>query len=392
MDDLVQNTAEIRSFNIKKIVEYLRFNDPITKKDLADKLNLSFATVSNICNQLVNERILQDMAFDAFNGGRIAKLISINPSSKYVLCLDLIQKEVIKVATVNLKNEVLKVDSAKIPAGAGLNEIIAMVYELSNRSINQLAISFENVLGVGVVAPGIYNKNNKNIVNSTNPIFENQPLKEMIEAAFKLPVFIENESNLLVMATASTDFRDFKNKDLIYIYIGEGLGSGIISNGKVITGSRGLGGEISHMPIGERNFECYGGHQGCVESELNLNGFLKKYYQREERLPCFNSEDWEEFVAAVLSGETTAMGVIEENGKLLGKLVSVLVNLFDPEAIYIGGIVEKIFDYLHPHIIKEAKSRIIVNHLREIPVYASVDYESLIFMGCSEIVLSEWNP
>ncbi|MGE5606326.1 MAG: ROK family protein, partial [Bacteroidota bacterium] len=337
MNDLVQNTAELRSFNTKKIIGYLRFNPPITKKELADRLNLSFATVSNICNQLVNDAILQNMDSEAFNGGRIPKLISINPFSKYILGLDLIQSEIVKVAIINLKGEIVRVSRDKLPVTKNLLETIQLLHKKALEILAQQKIGYENLLGIGVAAPGIFNKNSCTIVNSTNPVFENQPLQEMIGRVFNLPVCIENESNLLVVATALVGNRNFKNKDLIYIYIGDGLGTGIISNGKVITGNSGLGGEISHMPIGEQCFECYCGHTHCIETELSLQGFLKKFYQKSGQQPRDTDQAWQQFLAAVIAQKPKALSVIAENGKLLGRLISVLVNIFDPEVIYIGG-------------------------------------------------------
>jgi predicted NBD/HSP70 family sugar kinase len=392
MSDLIQNTAELRSFNTKKIIGHLRFNPPITKKELADQLNLSFATVSNICNQLVDDAILQDMDSEAFNGGRIPKLISINPFSKCILGFDLIQNGAVKVAIINLKGEIVRVSYDKLPGTKNLPEIIQLLYQKALEVLTQQKVGYENLLGIGVAAPGIFNKNSRTIVNSTNPVFENQPLQEMIEQVFNLPVCIENESNLLVVATALAVSRDFKNKDLIYIYIGDGLGTGIISNGKVVTGNSGLGGEISHIPIGEHSFDCYCGHTGCIETELSLQGFLKKYYQKIGQQPGNADQDWQQFLAAVIAQKPEALSVIAENGKLIGRLISVLVNIFDPEVIYIGGITESIFDYLYPHVMSEAKSRIIVNQMRDVSVFSSRDYETLIFRGCSEMVFDEWKP
>ncbi len=392
MNDLVQNTAELRSFNIKKIISHLRVNQPTTKKELADRINLSFATVSNICNQLVSDGILQDMDSEAFNGGRIPKLVAINPCSKYILGLDLIQNEFVKVAVINLKGEIIRVSNEKLPLTKDLNEILQFTHQLALQVLGEQKIAYENLIGIGVAAPGIFNKNSCTIVNSTDPIFENQPLQEMIGSLFKLPVCIENESNLLVVATALAGNPDFQNKDLIYIYIGDGLGTGIISNGKVVTGSTGLGGEISHMPIGNRGFECYCGHTGCIETELNLNGFLKKYYPTDISQPQDPNQAWRQFLEAVASGETQALKVIAENGKLLGRLIAVLVNIFDPEAIYIGGIIEPLFDSLFPHLMSEVKSRIILNRLRDVPVFLGPDYETLLFRGCSEMVFNEWTP
>ena len=125
-----------------------------------------------------------------------------------------------------------------------------------------------------MAAPGIYNKANACIINSTDPLFENQPLGEALERRYELPVYIENESNLLVTAASISDGVDEAKKlrDIIYLYIGEGLGVGIISDGGLVMGSRGLGGEIEHMPMGFRDYACYCGHSGCGRAGTRRGG------------------------------------------------------------------------------------------------------------------------
>ncbi|HBE76500.1 MAG TPA: ROK family protein [Firmicutes bacterium] len=387
-----QNTAEIRNFNTKKIIEYLRFSEPTTRKDLAEKLGLSFATVSSICNQLIQEGFLQEMESETFNGGRIPKLVTIHPSSKYILCLQLIQKDLIKAVLVNLKNEVAWVQQASVPDGAGLSEVLTIINRLCKALFNSSGVNADAVLGIGVSAPGIFSTDTNQIVNSTNPLYENQPLKELLEQSFQLPVFVENESNLLVMATALMTGTENKNRNLIYLYFGEGLGTGIISDGKVVIGNKGLGGEISHIPIGNAGFQCYCGHQGCIETELTMTGFLRKYQQIVGGEKKITTETWEEFVQAVAAKQAPALSVIHENGVLIGKLLAILINIFDPEAIYIGGIIEKVFQDLYPYIIRETRERIIVNSLREVVIYCSPNYEQLIYRGCGEMVFSHWKP
>jgi predicted NBD/HSP70 family sugar kinase len=196
------------------------------------------------------------------------------------------------------------------------------------------------------------------IINSTNELYENQPLKDMFEKAFGLPAYIENESNLLAVAAALYDPKGSKTKDLIYLFIGEGLGTGIITNGSLVTGSKGLGGEISHIPIGCRGFKCYCGNEGCIETELTIEGFLKKYCGQEFQSCNNESQLWENFISQIESGDIRAMDVVEENGRLFGKLISILSNIFDPKIVYLGGITERIFEQLYPHMIEETRKRI----------------------------------
>ncbi|MCG7213304.1 ROK family protein [Paenibacillus mucilaginosus] len=387
----ITNTAEIRSQNKKKIIEYLR-NESSTKKIMSDRLELSFATVSNLCNQLIEEEILQITSSMSSKGGRIPGLISIRPNSKYTLCLDFNNAEDARVALVNLSNELVDCTKVVIQESADYSQYLQAYYDAALGLLEKHSISHSQLLGVGAAIPGIFYKKNNTVINSTNALFENKPMKLDIEQKFGLPAYLENESNLLALASLLRDQVKGSSADIVYIYLGEGLGVGITSRGSLLTGTRGLGGEISHMGIGARSFPCYCGKAGCIESELTISGFYRKLRGAEAALPDNPGEWWGHFVREVLSGEPAAVDVIAENGRLLGSLVSVLANIFDPDEVYIGGFIEGIFPVLHPYIVEEAQSRMATHEYFFPSIRGSAGYEHLLIQGCGELVFKQWNP
>ncbi|MCC2686534.1 MAG: type 11 methyltransferase, partial [Paenibacillaceae bacterium] len=196
----VTNTAEIRSQNKKKIIEYLRF-EPSTKKIMSDRLELSFSTVSNLSNQLIEEGILEIVSSRSSNGGRIPGLISIRPDGKYTLCLDFNNLGDAKVALVNLNNDLIGSAKVNVHEETDYDELIQTYYEESVELLAAHGISVDRLLGVGAAIPGIFYKLNNSVINSTNRLFENKLLKNDLEQKFGLPVWLENESNLLALAS-----------------------------------------------------------------------------------------------------------------------------------------------------------------------------------------------
>jgi predicted NBD/HSP70 family sugar kinase len=385
------NTANIRAQNKKMIVEYLR-SEPATKKVLSYQLDLSFATVSNLCNQMIEENILEVTSTLSSNGGRIPGLISIRPDARYILCLDFNKLEDAAIAIVNLNHDIIDSTKMKIDGHAEYEEIINTFYGSAMELIAKHSTSMDRLLGVGVAIPGIFHKTNHTVINSTNPLFENKPLKADIEQRFGLPAYLENESNLLALASLLKDSESGDKKDIIFLYLGEGLGVGITRKGSLLTGNRGFGGEISHIPIGTRQFPCYCGKAGCAESELTIAGFYKKWHGDKYAVPDIPSVWWEEFIQSAASGDERALRVIEENGQLLGKLISVLANMLDPDEVHIGGITEPLYSILHPHLLAEMQSRMMTRDYYLPAIHNSMGYEQLLIKGCSELVFKQWSP
>src|SRR5689334_10465656 len=136
MNTAVNNTAEIRSLNIKKIINYLRYSEPVTKKSLADILGLSFATVSNLCNDLLADGVLEQTSSQNSGGGRIPGLLSIKPFSKYYICLNLMRKDELEVALANLKSEVIEDKHYKISGNETLDELLDKANELKTEMLD----------------------------------------------------------------------------------------------------------------------------------------------------------------------------------------------------------------------------------------------------------------
>ncbi|HRZ65676.1 MAG TPA: ROK family transcriptional regulator, partial [Spirochaetia bacterium] len=258
----IQNTAELRSFNRKKIICHLRARDTATKRDLARELDLSYPTVSTICNELVAQGILEQRGSESSGGGRSSLILALGGSSRFVVALDLLRPSRFEVSVVSLRGE--PVGSAGVAAGGGesLEDAIDALGSATEGLLGRLGIGASSVIGVGAAAPGIFNRLSGLVVNSTNALFEGRPLAAMLSERFGLPACVEKESNLLVTAAALPAAGGPRLRDVVYLFIDEGLGVGVISGGVLVAGSRGLGGEIEHLPLGRRGYRCYCGNSG----------------------------------------------------------------------------------------------------------------------------------
>jgi predicted NBD/HSP70 family sugar kinase len=388
----IQNTAELRSFNRKKIIDYLRTHETSTKRDLARQLDLSYPTVSTICNELIGGGILEQRGSESSSGGRSSLILALNDAGRFLIALDLLHPSRFAASVVNLRGEPIGTAHVEVDRGTSLEEAVESLYVTAMRMLDGLGRDISSVIGVGVAAPGIFNRSNGKIINSTISIFEERSVGSMLSARFGLPVHVEKESNLLVTAASLQGKNGARLGDVVYLYIDEGVGVGVISGGSLVTGSRGLGGEIEHLPIGRRGYECYCGNTGCVEQELIRRGFLRKYAEALGTAPDFSDREWDGFLKAAQSGEAAAAAVLDENGRLLGALVSVVINLFDPEVVYVGGIVEDFFEGMRPAAMAEIDRRIVAKAERQVALIADRDYQKMIVAGCCELVLREWRP
>ncbi len=387
MNRQIKNTAEIRDLNKKAIVEFLKKNPNVTKKDLSFNLGQSFATTSNLCNQLIDEGFIKKESSQNSSGGRIPELFRINETEKFTCGLNLTQKGFFEIAVLNLNNKNVSKRKVLTSDIENLDIIIQKIKSELSDILNVSGICENNLLGVGVAVPGIYDLNEDVIFSENFPLYNKKHICKMINDALNIPVYVENDSNLLALAAAQNVKSENDNLNLIFLFMLEGLGAGIITEGRLLKGYNGFAAEISEFPSG---LNCSKDTMYHLEKELSLPGIIEKYNNLiEDNLPL-TMYGWNEFAGKIIQGDIHAKAVIDETILILSRLLSMLINLFDPEVIFLGGILETIFEY----ILDDLKVKL------KLPAYREKNklrfekggfYENLIFKGCSELVFKKFS-
>ena len=223
--------------------------------------------------------------------------------------------------------------------------------------IDQLTAD-EKVVGVGVAAAGFLSVDREIMYHAPNiAAWRNEPLKSRIESKTSFPVLLENDAN----AAGWAEFRFGAGKDvqsMIMLTIGTGVGGAIISEGRLLKGGFGIGGELGHVISVPEGRLCGCGLKGCLETyasgtalllaarALAASGDAKGSRLRE--LAANEGELSGEMVyQAIMEDDAGAIELIVELGHYLGRAIgSVFVPVLDPEIAVIGGGVSAVGEKL----------------------------------------------
>ncbi len=228
-----------------------------------------------------------------------------------------------------------------------INELIKIVYDYlnyANRSIK----------AIGVGLPGLVNKEGAIISCPSSTNLEKSNLKFLFEQKFAVPVFIEKDVNLIMLAEYKKLNKDIKN--VVGYFIGTGFGCSMIINGKLYKGTRGFAGELGHIHLKGKKKHCNCGSKGCLEIYSAGNAIELLAKKRNISIKDFflkiDKEDLE--IKELL--DNMAIGV------------STVVNLLDPELIIIGGGVINMAGFplgtLKKEIYKYLRSNILVDEVK----------------------------
>lgn len=395
MSDLnVKYSADIRINNKKRIIDILRTGSK-TKKQIADELDVSIATASSLCNVLIKEGYLLSSSTKNSEGGRIPQKYSLKTEVKYAIALNMVEKDIITLAVVNIYGDIVSQKHISSLQCKSADDLVLFSCKCIEELMKDNEVEKEQLLGIGIAVSGNEMTGTRIIKNCVaNPLINNQCIRKGFEEYFQdIPIYIDNEANEAVLVLFQQEQREDPSvENTVYLYIGDGVGVGIVANGRLIEGSHGIGGEINHIQIGKRDYECYCGQKNCIETEISIEGFQRKFFEDMHMEHEFNRYGWEILENAVKEKNEVALSLMKENGTLIGYTISILSQIFDSKTYWIGGFDEFIFNQLHPYILEELKKRSVFRDIIDYHVRFDKGFHSIITRGCYELVFRNWLP
>ena len=338
------NNQNIKKLLLKKrIIEIFYKEGMKTIAELCETTNNSVPSITNIMNDMNKEGWVNNFGIGESKGGRKPAIYGLNPRAGLIAAIDLSRKDS-RLGVFNLHNEQVS-DVVEINDGLDTTDNILSILKKEMDSLwKKNQIHKNEVLGLGVTIPGLIDI--KKGVSYSYPLFGNKPLKEVFEKQFNLPSVVEHDTK--AMAVGESWFGLARNKsDVLFINIGSGIGLGIIINGKLYQGHSGFSGEFGHIQMDPDGHLCYCGKIGCLETIASGTALVKKARQmiKEGKNSIISANvnnklekiKLKTIVEAANQGDLFAIELIEEAGEYLAKGMSILIHLFNPEAIIIGG-------------------------------------------------------
>jgi glucokinase len=255
---------------------------------------------------------------------------------------------------VNRKGRLLKAIDVPTRAAEGFETSLRQILGVVEQLIQQGG-EMDNIAGIGICAPGPLNPKTGVIINPPNlPGWRNIPLARRVEKQFGIPTRVENDANAAGLAEvlfgSAVGYRD-----IFYVTISTGIGTGIIINKQIYQGKNGFAGEGGHVSVDFHSpYVCGCGTPGCIEALAAGPGIVRRtrvLLEQHHTLPSLLREWTDGHTSritpkmvedAARAGDEVANSIIAETGFLLGAWLGGMISLLDPEAIVIGGGVARI--------------------------------------------------
>jgi len=282
----------------------------------------------------------------------------------------------IKGALIDGKGAMLSFAQIETPASA--KKIDDGILGLMAILASSAKISETDIQGVGIGSAGSIDKSRGRIITSPNiPALKNHPLARNLEKAAGARAFLENDATVALMGASWKGKSGFRN--WIMLTLGTGIGGGAVIDGRVYTGQSGNAMEVGHMSIDHAGRECPCGNRGCLERYASASALARDAEALAKNNPgsSLNGRMKNSGLTALavyeeaLKKDRAALAVIREAARYLGYGIAALVNLFNPEAVVLGGGLSNAHSMLIPVIEDTVRLRALPGlkeNVRIIPV------------------------
>ncbi len=314
-----------------------------SRADVVRTTGLSPATVSLIVSELIESGLVNEVGEGKSSGGRPPLVLRLDDERNYVVGVKLM-RHVISVAVTDLRAEVVYSEVVDLdPSAVAPVSVLEALCTAVEHAIRPAGVELDQVVGIGIGLAGLVDADTGVCRFSPSFGWREVPVAVPISERLGRPVLVDNDVNTLTVAEQWFG-RGHGVDDFVVVTVGEGVGAGIVVEGRLYRGAKGAAGEIGHMRLDGEDAPCRCGGRGCLEA-VSSDGAVRRYLAEavgrgdQSAIPS----DGTSFVTiaavreAAEGGDEAAAHALERAGRNLGLGIASLVNLLNPRLVIISG-------------------------------------------------------
>jgi glucokinase len=289
-----------------------------------------------------------------------------------------------KILSGIFKNSLECVGTAKLSTKAqrGVDKVIERIARCVQDAVDEADLSFKQIAGIGIGAPGAVDFGSGTIIFAPNlDGWKDVPLKKELEKQLGVPVFVENDCNIAMLGVYVAELKS-KPRHVVGIFVGTGIGGGLVINGELFSGYGHTAGEIGHMVLDINGPKCGCGNKGCFEALASRTAIFQQIKAgvkdgQKTLLTEMLGDDLGDLRSgdlrkAIRRGDKFVDRVVEGAAQYIGIATANLVNLLNPEVVVLGGgVIEALQDEMMSVIVETARDYAMPGAMKGVEIIAS---------------------
>jgi predicted NBD/HSP70 family sugar kinase len=343
-----------REINRQIVLNLVRAHQPISRADLARTMGVRRGSVSLIVNDLLQSGLLVEGAVGKTVRGRKPTFLHIDSRRRTVIAVDVRASQTYLMLADLLGKPLTGV--IRYPTVIDPKEFVTTLARRIRALVSEHGLGLDACEGVGVSVPGMIEHSTMRVLHSPQLGWRNVDLREPLAAAIGLRVEIENSGRACALAQLWAMHGGLSSAgDFVFVTVSDGLGLGVIVRGEPLRGRHNLAGELGHVPLALNGPRCSCGATGCWEAYVSNRATLARYFGRQteskEPIPAAERDfTVEDVIARARVGDVQARSAIQATGRYLGTGLAMVVNVFDPARVYVGGEITTAWDLIEREV------------------------------------------
>lgn len=358
--------ATVRRSNLGLVLRHLRDAGPRSRARIAQETGLNKATVSSLVAELVQRGLVTTGSVE--RGGAVGRPVLMVELDGRCVCGIGVELNVdyAAVLVMDLRGGVLfeqrlAMDVPALGPAATLDEVARLI----TCALAAAARARATPAGLTVALPGSvqHSDTDGTLTLAPNIGWRDVPVVAELRArldGLDCTIRAENDANLSALAEYAMG-SEARTPDLVYLTGEVGVGGGVIAAGQLLRGAGGLSGEVGHMSLGSPDHVCGCGRRGCWETVVGLAALLRAATDEDDpvRDPARDLEDrLAEIERRADSGDARTLAGLAQIGTQLGIGASILINVFNPQVVVLGGYFAVLGRYLMAPLAAELRDRV----------------------------------
>jgi glucokinase-like ROK family protein len=346
MARLASLPAEERLGALVTVLDHVRTHGPATRASLIAETGLTRSVVTQRVGELVDYGLLVEGDLAPSTGGRAPRSIRFRADAGHLLVADLGATS-IDVAVTDLAGAIVAHLAEPSDIAAGPESVLGRVDELFQACLREAGEVPGELWAIGIGLPGpVEFESGLPVSPPIMPGWDRFPVRERFEG-YGVPVWVDNDVNLMALGELSAGAAR-GHDTVVFVKIGTGIGAGIVVGGNLHRGAQGAAGDVGHIQVVEEasGVFCRCGNAGCLEAVAGGAALARdaEAAARAGRSPVVarlleqkGSIEARDVAYAATHGDPVSAELIANAGRLIGRMLAAIVNVFNPSLIVVGG-------------------------------------------------------
>jgi N-acetylglucosamine repressor len=366
------NQDLIKAMNRSLLLNIIRREERISRKQLTELSGLSVGAVSGIVSELLLNNWILEIGEGDYTGGRRQTLIKLNPKAGYAMGIKVMETRIIGAIT-NFSGEIVHYWDETTGFPKHPDEFAKHLASSIQTALKKARLETNRLFGIGVGLAGHIQSTNGIVHYSPFFGWRNVPLAQLIHQHLQLPVYIENDVNTLTI-TEQLFGAGRHHTNFLVVTIGRGIGLGLVINGQLYRGSRGGAGEFGHTVIAQNPREF---------------ATLEDIAADPTMLAEAKTQSLQELVKAADAGDENARQILARSGEYVGAGLANLINILNPELLIVSGEGILAGDYRLQPMLESLKKHAFIGLVDEVQIIIEPTDDKAWARGAASLVISK---